>query len=110
MWSECKAAAELANMIDALPAEMRVPVVHAAMRFEAEADFERAYLIGIYRSLLLDSMKQFAGIELAEPGLESVDPALRKRMEALAQARDLAQVQLAVCDLLELFAQGQEAS
>jgi hypothetical protein len=59
-WSQCPLLSKLALMIDALPHELRIPIVHSAIAFEA-ADLETGYVVGEIQSLLVDSLAQLYG-------------------------------------------------
>lgn len=99
-WSQCSQLSELALMIDAIPHELRTPIVHSAIAFEA-ADLESGYVVGEIRSLLVDSLAQLYGCVVSlwrgSDGIQDLDEAILP----LSACQDPAAVQLVVCDLLE---------
>lgn len=102
-WARCKCASELANLIDALPSDLRFPILQAACSFNSNQDIGNSYLVGMFRSQLFDSVVEFNGQRLNAivgdlPGAE-----LTACLRSFAKAKDLAQVQLVVCDLLEFI-------
>ena len=104
-WSDCNQVAELALLIDAMPAELRIPIVNSAIKFESMSDFQSSYLIGEIRSLIVDTLAQlfdcFVSLEIQAEGMP---PSIANAVFALASSPDPAAVQLAVCDLLECLA------
>ena len=107
-WSQCPQLSELALMIDALPHELRIPIIHSAIAFEAE-DLQSSYLVGEIRSLLVDSSAQLFGrLNSRWPNSDgTVD--LDEAISALSACQDPAAVQLVVCDLLEAMSGRFEA-
>lgn len=100
-WSALKRLSELANMIDALPSEYRVPVLESAIGFTPIDDFSWSHLVGIYRSQLFDCVHEFCGSPMPFQGHRQ--EGLFVCLETLEKAKDPAEVQLALCDLLEYF-------
>ena len=102
-WSQCESVSELANLIDALPPQLRLPVLQAAFSFNADDDIGNSYLIGIFRNQLFDSVIEFNGLRLNVIVAELPRADLTEWLRRFAKAKDLAQVQLVVCDLLEFI-------
>ena len=102
-WSDFRGASELANLIDALPGHLRPAVLRAALSFSPSDSFETSHLVGIYRSLLFDCVCEFSGLRLNAIAGDVCAHELDGYLRRFAEARDPAQVQLAVCDLLEFI-------
>jgi hypothetical protein len=104
LWSRCRGASELANLIDAVPCHLRPPILRAALSFTPSDDFEASHLVGVYRSQLFDCLFEFSGLRLDAKVGQLQENALENNLRKFAEAGDPAQVQLAVCDLLEFIA------
>ena len=102
-WAECKLLSELALIIDAVPVGLRVPLLRSALSFDTDGDFESSYFIGEVRSLIFDSLAQKFRL-LHKPRVGLRGPDVDRTVERFTSCRDPAEVQLAVCDLLESVA------
>ena len=110
-WSECPQLGELALIIDAVPIALRVPLLQSAVAFEPASDFEAGYIVGEIRSLLVDCLAAVFGRSLrtkftSTDQLSDVDQVIFR----FSSCQDPADVQLAVCDLLECIALAASAN
>lgn len=100
-WSACSQLAELALVMDALPAEFRGHLVQAALTTDRLHGNE-SYLVGEIRSLIFDCLTQLYGQSVSLSCF--VDHRDLARIElpiSLRDSADPAKIQLAVCDLME---------
>jgi len=103
-WSTCSQLAELAILIDAIPAAFRSHLVEAALRTNGGQHHE-SYLVGELRSLIFDSVTQLYGPSLSRSCFcEHRDAAWIQLPTSLQDGADPAAIQLAVCDLMEELA------
>ena len=110
LWADCRGASELANLIDALPGHLRPTVLRAALSFAPSDSFETSHLVGVYRSLLFDCVCEFSGLRLNAIMDDVCVHDLDGHLQRFAEARDPAQVQLLVCDLLEFIQASAKSS
>ena len=103
LWSQCHEASELANLIDALPRHVRLPILQAAFSFTSSHDLGNSYLVGVFRTQLFDCVLEFSGLKLNVVAGHLPASDLDRHLGVFAEAKDPAQVQLAVCDLLEFI-------
>ena len=104
-WSECPQLGELALIIDAVPIALRVPLLQSAVAFEPASDFEAGYIVGEIRSRLVDSLVQLFGrFATTKCTAMALLPGVDVAICRFASCGDPAEVQLAVCDLLECIA------
>lgn len=110
-WGECRKAAELANMLDAMPAELRGQIIGSI--FDADrnsVDFEEAYVTGMCRSLIADAFQELLPRAQASLVRTIFNNDVTGVLGPLDTAKDPAEVQLVVCDLLELVTSNAEAA
>jgi hypothetical protein len=106
---DAPSVAELACLIDALRPEHRAPILRAALGFAPCDGLEASYLVGSYRSLVVDAVCARAGRTVNVVELKAIDCLITDRwLEPFAEASDLARVQLAVCDLLTFLVRNVE--
>ncbi len=111
--SRSEALAELANLVEAVPAAFRAPVVHAALRLRPSGSFDNSYVIGTVRAQLYEALVDCVPATTAAQ-LRSLPRRCREQTAAilsrLAGAADLARVQLILCELLVTLVEALRAS
>jgi hypothetical protein len=104
-WSACPQLSELALMLDAVPPGLRMPLLQSAIGFIPESDFETSNIVSEIRSVLVDCLAAVFGRSLrtkftSTDQLSDVEQVIFR----FSSCQDPADVQLAVCDLLECLA------
>ncbi len=100
-WSACPQLAELALLIDAMPAEFRSHLVQAALTTDG-LHGNGSYLVGEIRSLIFDCLTQLYGQPLSLSRLgDHRNSARADLLTPLRDSADPAAAQLAVCDFME---------
>ena len=104
-WSACPQLSELALIMDAVPPALRMSLLQSAIGFIPQSDSETSYIVGEVRSLLVDCLAAVFGRSLRTK-FTSTDqlPDLDQVIFRFSSCQDPADVQLAVCDLLECLA------
>jgi len=97
--------AELALLVDAIPAEYRVDVLRAALRLDPTGSFETSYLVGTYRARLCDCLMLRTATVIDPRRFRRLDPRrIEARLATFAVAEDPAEVALALDRLMDLLA------
>lgn len=97
--------AELALLIDAIPAEYRVDVLRAALRLDPNDSLEASYLVGTYRTRLCDCLTLRTATVVDPRRFRRLDQrAVENRLVPFAMAEDPAEVALALDKLMNLLA------
>jgi len=105
LWVECEGLTELAEWIDSIPAEFRVPILSAAISFQADDDFSSSYFVGICRSRLFDCVYSFCGIAIGPKVVGHFPPfGLESRISMFTKMKSPAETLGSLCDLLEFIA------
>ncbi len=104
-WSECRHLSELALLIDAAPTAQRVPLLQLAITCESATELETGNIVGEIRSLLVNCLAQvFDGFLTTKITAMEQRPDLDLVLCWFELCRDPAEIQLAVCDLVECLA------
>ncbi len=104
-WSECRHLSELALLIDAAPTAQRVPLLQLAITCESATELETGNIVGEIRSLLVNCLAQvFGGFLTTKITAMEQRPDLDLVLCWFELCRDPAEIQLAVCDLVECLA------
>ena len=97
--------AELALLIDAIPAEFRSEVLRAALRLEPSSDIETSSFVGLYRTILYDILTRRTETVIDLRRFRRLDSrSVERRLALFACAEDPAQVTLALCELIGFLA------
>lgn len=95
---------ELANFIDAIPAEIREEILLAAFQLHPYADFGACYFARFVRTLFHSCLAERTGNNESIASLHGVDlPTVRQGLSSLVAAEDPAQVASALNGLMDLL-------
>ena len=104
-WSECRHLSELALLIDAAPTALRIPLLQLAITSESASELKPGNIVGEIRSLLVNCLAQvFGGFLTTKITAMEQLPDLDLVLCRFELCRDPAEIQLAVCDLVECLA------
>ena len=103
-WSACPRLSELALIMDAVPPALRMSLLQSAIDFMPESDFETSYIVGEIRYLLVDCLAAVFGRSLRTRFTTDQLSDLDQVICRFSSCQDPADIQLAVCDLLECLA------
>ena len=104
-WPECRHLSELALLIDAAPTALRIPLLQLAITCESASELKTGNIVGEIRSLLVNCLAQvFDGFLTTKITAMEQRPDLDLVLCWFELCRDPAEIQLAVCDLVECLA------